>query len=114
MSSPGLTNRIRRLRFDHGEMTATAQNYLEAAGQGPEDIYVSGFDLAVPTVEAVRSGYTDLVIDQQQWLQGFEAVLQICLTDQFQFSGLHINTGGAFLDSDNVESLAALVEQQIR
>ena len=100
--------------FDHGEMTATAQNYLEAAGQGPEDIYVSGFDLAVPTVEAVRSGYTDLVIDQQQWLQGFEAVLQICLTDKYQFSGLHINTGGGFLDSSNVDALAELVELQIR
>jgi simple sugar transport system substrate-binding protein len=100
--------------FDHGEMTATAQNYLEAAGQGPDDLYVSGFDLAVPTVEAVRSGYTDLVIDQQQWLQGFEAVLQICLTDKFQFSGLTINTGGGFMDAGNVDALADLVEQQIR
>ena len=100
--------------FDHGEMTATAQNYLEAAGQGPDDVYVSGFDLAVPTVEAVRSGYTDLVIDQQQWLQGFEAVLQICLTDKYQFSGLHINTGGGFMDSSNVDALAELVELQIR
>lgn len=109
-ANPDLTAAI----FDHGEMTATAQNYLEAAGQGPEDIYVSGFDLAVPTVDAVRSGYTDLVIDQQQWLQGFEAVLQICLTDKFQFSGLHINTGGGFMDAGNVDALAALVEQQIR
>lgn len=100
--------------FDHGEMTATAQTYLEAAGQGPDDVYVSGFDLAVPTVEAVRSGYTDLVIDQQQWLQGFEAVLQICLTDKYQFSGLFINTGGGFLDKNNVEALAELVAQQIR
>ncbi len=95
-------------------MTATAQAYLEAAGQGPDDVYVAGFDLAVPTVEAVRSGYTDLVIDQQQWLQGFEAVTQLCLTHNYGFAGLNINTGGGFLDASNVELIAPLVEQQIR
>ena len=103
---------LKAVIFDHGEMTATAQTYLETAGQGPEDVYVSGFDLAVPTVEAVRSGYTDLVIDQQQWLQGFEAVLQICLTHNYQFAGLRINTGGGFMDASNVDALAELVEQQ--
>lgn len=107
-------NDLKAAIFDHGEMTATAQTYLEAAGQGPDDVYVSGFDLAVPTVEAVRSGYTDLVIDQQQWLQGFEAVLQLCLSHNYAFSGLHINTGGGFMDASNVDALAELVEQQIR
>ena len=27
--------------FDHGDLTSTAQSYLEAAGLGPDDIYVS-------------------------------------------------------------------------
>ncbi len=109
-----LANDLKAAIFDHGEMTAIARNYLEAAGQGPDDIYVSGFDLAVSTVDAVKSGYTDLVIDQQQWLQGFEAITQICLTDKYQFAGLTINTGGGFMDSSNVDALADLVAQQIR
>ena len=71
-------------------------------------------DVCQATVDAVRTGYTDLVIDQQQWLQGFEAILQICLTDKYQFSGLHINTGGGFMDASNVDALADLVAQQIR
>jgi simple sugar transport system substrate-binding protein len=75
---------------------------------------VAGFDVAPATVEAVRNGYIDLVIDQQQWLQGFEAIAQICLTHNYGFSGLHINTGGGFLDASNVDMLAPLVEQQIR
>ena len=100
--------------FDHGNLTSTAQSYLEAAGLGPEDIFVAGFDLSPATVDAVRSGHTDLVIDQQQWLQGFEAVAQICLSHNYGFSGLNINTGGGFLDATNVDTIAPLVAQQIR
>jgi simple sugar transport system substrate-binding protein len=54
------------------------------------------------------------VIDQQQWLQGYFGVLQICLTHNFGFAGLQIDTGAGFADKDNVEQLAALVEKQIR
>ena len=100
--------------FDHGNLTSTAQSYLEAAGLGPEDIFVGGFDLSPATVDAVRSGFTDLVIDQQQWLQGFKAVAQICLSHNYGFSGLNINTGGGFLDASNVDTIASLVTQQIR
>jgi simple sugar transport system substrate-binding protein len=99
---------------DHGGLTATLQSYLEAAGKGPDDIYGAGFDLSPATVEAIRSGYTDLVIDQQQWLQGYLPILQICLTKEFAFSGLHIDTGGGFASADNIDILAPLVEQVIR
>jgi simple sugar transport system substrate-binding protein len=99
---------------DHGGLTATLQTYLEAAGKGPEDIFAIGFDLSPATLEAIRGGWTDLVIDQQQWLQGYLPILQICLTEKFAFSGLHIDTGGGFASSENVEVLAPLVEQVIR
>jgi simple sugar transport system substrate-binding protein len=99
---------------DHGQLTAYQQVYLEAAGMGPDDIYMVGFDLAALTVEAIRGGWTDLVIDQQQWLQGYLPILQICLTAKYQFSGLHVDTGSGFAHADNIDTLAALVEQQIR
>jgi len=99
---------------DHGGLTATLQSYLEAAGKGPDDIYGAGFDLSPATVEAIRGGWTDLVIDQQQWLQGYLPILQICLSKEFQFSGLHIDTGAGFASADNVELLAPLVERVIR
>ncbi len=105
---------IKAAFFDHGDLTSTAQSYLEAAGMGPDDIYVAGFDLSPATIAAVQSGYTDLVIDQQQWLQGFEAIAQICLTHNYGFSGLNINTGGGFLDASNVDMIAPLVTEQIR
>jgi simple sugar transport system substrate-binding protein len=99
---------------DHGALTGTQQSYLENAGKGPDDIYAAGFDLSPAILDAIRSGYTDLVIDQQQWLQGYLPILQICLSKQFAFSGLHIDTGGGFAHKDNVELLAPLVEEVIR
>ncbi len=105
---------IKLVVTDHGALTATQETYLTSAGLGPDDVYAVGFDLSSATVEAVRGGWTDLVIDQQQWLQGYLAVLQICLTHNYAFTGLQIDTGAGFLDKDNVDILASLVEQQIR
>lgn len=99
---------------DHGNLTATLETFLKAANLGPDAIYTAGFDLSTATVEAIRGGWTDLVIDQQQWLQGYLPILQICLTKQYLFTGLHIDTGAGFAHKDNVELLADLVSKQIR
>jgi simple sugar transport system substrate-binding protein len=99
---------------DHGGLTATLETYLKAAGKGTDDIYGIGFDLSPATLEAIRGGWTDLVLDQQPWMQGYLPIVQLCLTKKYQFSGLHIDTGSGFAHKDNVELLAPLVEQQIR
>lgn len=105
---------IKLVVTDHGNLTGTVQTFFEAAGLGPDDVYAAGFDMSGNAVEAIRSGYLDLVIDQQQWLQGYFGVLQICLTHNYGFAGLHIDTGAGFADKNNIEALAPLVEQQIR
>ncbi len=99
---------------DHGALTATLETYLTTAGLGPDDIFAAGFDLSSATVEAIRGGWTDLVIDQQQWLQGYLPILQICLTDNFAFTGLHIDTGAGFAHAENIDLLVDLVGEQIR
>lgn len=100
--------------IDHGNLTSTIPTYMEAAGLEPGSIYAAGFDLSPATVQGVRDGYINLVIDQQQYLQGFLAVAQLCLTHNFGFSGLFVNTGGGFVDSTNIDVIAPLVEEQIR
>jgi simple sugar transport system substrate-binding protein len=105
---------IKLVVTDHGNLTGTQQTFFESAGKGPDDVFGAGFDLSTATVEAIRGGWTDLVIDQQQWLQGYLAVLQICLTHNYAFTGLQIDTGAGFAHKDNVELLADLVERQIR
>ena len=105
---------IKLVVTDHGNLTAIQQTLFESAGLGPDAVYGAGFDLSSATVESIRGGWTDLVIDQQQFLQGYLAVLQICLTHNYAFTGLHIDTGAGFAHKDNVELLAGLVEKQIR
>jgi simple sugar transport system substrate-binding protein len=99
---------------DHGGLTATAQTYMEAAGKDPEEILVAGFDLSSATVQAIRSGYVQVVSDQQPWLQAFLAVFQLALAKQFGFSGLYIDTGAGFITKDNIDAVAALAEAGIR
>jgi simple sugar transport system substrate-binding protein len=105
---------IKLIVTDHGNLTGTQQTYLEAAGLGADDVFAAGFDLSGATVEAIRGGWTDLVIDQQQFLQGYMAILQLCLSDNYAFTGLNIDTGSGFAHKDNIEILAPLVERQIR
>ncbi|MDX2139356.1 MAG: substrate-binding domain-containing protein [Chloroflexota bacterium] len=99
---------------DHGNLTASLETFLTAAGLGPDDIFTAGFDLSPATVTAIQGGWTDLSIDQQQWLQGYLPILQICLAKNYNFSGLTIDTGAGFASADNIDILAPLVERGIR
>jgi simple sugar transport system substrate-binding protein len=99
---------------DHGGLTATLETYLKTAGKKPGEIFGAGFDLSPATVPGIRGGWTNLVIDQQPWLQGYLPILQVCLTKTYGFAGLHIDTGGGFVDKNNVDFLAPLAEKEIR
>ena len=69
---------------------------------------------APATVAAIQGGWTSLVIDQQEWLQGYLPILQICLTKVYGFSGLNVNTGAGFVDKSNVAFIAPLAQKNIR
>jgi simple sugar transport system substrate-binding protein len=99
---------------DHGGLTATAGTYLQAAGKKAGDIMMAGFDLSPATTDAISAGWMNLVIDQQEWLQGYLPILQVCLTKVYGFSGLDINTGAGFVDKSNVDFIAPLAAKNIR
>jgi simple sugar transport system substrate-binding protein len=105
---------VKAMFIDHGNLTSTIPTYMKAANLAAGSVYMAGFDASAATVQGIKDKYISLVIDQQQYLQGFLAVEQLCLTEKYGFSGLFVNTGGGFIDESNVEFLAPLVEQQIR
>jgi simple sugar transport system substrate-binding protein len=105
---------IKLVVTDHGNLTGTMQTYLEAANKKPGEVFAAGFDMSGNAIEAIRGDWLQLVIDQQQYLQGYFGVLQICLTKNYGFSGMQIDTGAGFADKTNVEQLAWLVKKQIR
>ncbi len=105
---------VKAVVFDHGNLTSITESLMRAAGKKPGDIKAAGFDISHGSVAAIKSGYLGLVIDQQEWLQGYLPILQVCLTKVYGFSGLHINTGAGFLDKTNVDFVSPLADKQIR
>src|SRR5438034_2409975 len=72
---------------DHGGLTATAETYLKAAHKAPGKIAIAGFDMSPATVKAIQGGWVQLVLDQQEWLQGYLPILQVSLTKVYKFAG---------------------------
>jgi len=105
---------IKLVVTDHGGLTSNVGVYARAASLKPGQVYFAGFDMSPNTAQAIKAGYLNLVIDQQPFLQGYLPLLNICLTKKFGFSGLDINTAGAFVDSTNVEAVAPLAAKEIR
>jgi simple sugar transport system substrate-binding protein len=105
---------IKLVVTDHGGLTSNVGVYAKAASLQAGQVYFAGFDMSPNTAQAVKGGYQNLVIDQQPYLQGYLPILNICLTKKFGFSGLDINTAGAFVDKSNVDTVAPLAAQEIR
>jgi simple sugar transport system substrate-binding protein len=99
---------------DHGGLTATAETYLKAAHKTPGKIAIAGFDMSPATVKAIQGGWVQLVLDQQEWLQGYLPILQVCLTKVYKFAGLYIDTGSGIITKNNIGPLVPLVNKLIR
>jgi simple sugar transport system substrate-binding protein len=105
---------VKAVVTDHGGLTATAATYMKAANLKAGSVYFGGFDVSPATTTAIESGFLQLVIDQQPFLQGYLPILQICLTKKYGFSGLDVNTAGGFVDATNVKAVAPLAKVEIR
>ncbi|HZT20472.1 MAG TPA: substrate-binding domain-containing protein [Dongiaceae bacterium] len=99
---------------DHGGLTSNVSVYAKAASLPPGKVLFAGFDMSPNTAQAIKDGYQNLVIDQQPFLQGYLPILNICLTKKYGFSGLDVNTAGAFVDKSNVDAVAPLAAMEIR
>jgi simple sugar transport system substrate-binding protein len=105
---------VKLIITDHGGLTSTVATYGKSAGLDPGEVQFAGFDLSAASVDAIKTGYLGLILDQQPYLQGYLPVLQVCLSKKYYFSGLHIDTGSGFVDEGNVDLLKELAEQGIR
>jgi len=97
---------------DHGDLTAALPKLLQAANKKPGEIGAAGFDIEPPSVKGIQDGWIGFVNDQQEWLQGYLPVLQICLTKKYGFSGLHVDTGAGFITKANADLVAPLVNSK--
>ena len=83
-------------------------------GKKAVEVCGAGFDLSAPIVDGINSGYIDVVIDQQPFIQGYIPIVQLFLSTKYGMAGLAMDTGAAFVTADNVEAIAPLAAVQIR
>jgi simple sugar transport system substrate-binding protein len=77
--------------------------------------YHATFDLDPIALDAIRSGVTLFAIDQQQYLQGYMGVEWLYLKHNYEMQPANdIFTGPGFVDKNNIEKIAALIEAGYR
>ena len=100
---------------DHGGLTATAETYLKAAGKkAGRDQHRRLRPLAGDRRRPSRAAGPSWSSISSRGCRATCPILQLCLTKTYGFSGLHIDTGGGFVDKDNIDFLAPLAEKEIR
>ncbi|MBF0529826.1 MAG: substrate-binding domain-containing protein [Deltaproteobacteria bacterium] len=100
--------------MDHGGLTAQLENFFTAAGIKPGAVHGAGFSLSPATASALKKGYVELIGDDQPFMQGYFAVLQVVMAKKYGFSGFTINTSGGFVMKENIDLIAPLAEKGIR
>jgi len=76
----------------------TALQALGKAGKIP----VGGFDFGSATLHDIQQGVVSYTVDQQPFLQGFDAVEELALLARYGSAPVSINTGPSFLTHENV------------
>ncbi|HET7714276.1 MAG TPA: substrate-binding domain-containing protein, partial [Bauldia sp.] len=108
-----------RLHPDTVAATSTCDvidGFLAAKEQsGRDDLILTGYDIVAQSLAAIRDGRQAFTIDQQQFWRGYMPI--VLLTHNIKYGLQQANyflTGPTIVDKDNVEKVAALVEQGYR
>jgi simple sugar transport system substrate-binding protein len=84
-----------------GICTDRLTSSLKAAGKKPGEVLAGGFDATPGTVEGLKTDYVLASIDQQQYLQGYFAVIVLYLYNKYGLTP-NIDTGGYLITKDNL------------
>ena len=84
-----------------GIVTDRLTTALKNAGKKPGEIVAGGFDTCPGTLQGLKEGYIEATIDQQQYLQGYFAIVCGYLYAWAGFAP-NIDTGGYLVDKDTI------------
>jgi simple sugar transport system substrate-binding protein len=90
-----------------GICTSMLTASLKDAGKAPGEIIAGGFDTTPQTIEGLKTDYVLASIDQQQYLQGYFAVIVLYLYNKYLLTP-NIDTGGYLVTKDNIDKIAPL------
>jgi simple sugar transport system substrate-binding protein len=97
-----------------GLMGGIFPNIIDSIGKKPGDIKVATYDILPLELDMIGKGYYQALLDQQQYLQGFLPVVQICLSKLYKFSGLTVDTASGIVDDTNYQAVLDLVKKGYR
>jgi len=100
--------------FDVGYWAAGAAVSVRDLGKKPGEVLMACFDLVPVVFDEMKSGYIQLTIDQQPYLQGYIPVHQLHLINKYKLSAYDVNTGKALVTPSQVDSLIELSKQGVR
>ncbi len=84
---------------------------IEAIGAG-DRVRQGSFDVSANILDRIGNGQAAFAVDQQGWLQGWYAISQAWMYDQYGIlpATQVVLTGPALITADNVETVKAGVE----
>ncbi len=100
--------------FDVGYWAAGAAVSLRDLGKEPGEVLLACFDLVPVVLDEMKTGYIQLTIDQQPFLQGYVPIHQLHMMNKYKLGAYDANTGKALVTPDQVDALLELSAQGIR
>ncbi len=104
------TRGILTVEYNHASAARAAENL----DYEPGELLIGGFDLVPEVLAGIQNGYIQLTVDQQPYLQGYLPVVQLFLMLEYGLSAWDVNTGNAFVDASNVDTVIELSRLRIR
>jgi simple sugar transport system substrate-binding protein len=100
--------------FDVGYWAAGAAVSLRDLGKKPGEVLLACFDLVPVVLDEMKSGYIQLTIDQQPFLQGYIPIHQLHGINRYKLGAYDANTGKALVTPDQVDALIELSQEGVR
>lgn len=100
--------------FDTGFWHAGVARVLADRGDAPGKVLLGGFDLVPEAVEQMKSGYIQVQVDQQPYMQGFMPVMMVYLNKTVGLAPSDLDTGQGIVTPADADAIMELSAQGLR
>ncbi len=100
--------------FDTVNNDAAVARVLRDRGIEAGKVLLAGFDLVPQVIQELESGYIQVQVDQQPYMQGFMPVMEAYLSKNFGLLPADIDTGKGIIVKEDVPRLKELAAQGVR
>jgi simple sugar transport system substrate-binding protein len=100
--------------FDTGFWDAAVARVLKDRGVEGGKILLGGFDLVPEVLQQMKTGYVQVQVDQQPYMQGFMPVMEVYLDKTAGLAPADIDTGQGIVTPEQVDSIMDLSKKGLR